>query len=559
MIIKGLNIISFGKLKNVKITFSEHLNVIYGRNESGKTTVSAFIEAMLYSFPPRSDRSKYLPWDNSTAAGEITVEADGRSTTFYRKFGTQPKGDELEPKSFSLKGLIPPDRDSYRKSVYSPEGGMGAFGTTDCLDGLISNLLTTGDESIGAQSAIKNLEKLRRSLNSGGKLKEYDTTISRLENEYTSALSLSRQSESITKAIAERENLVKEYEIRAKNAEDTAKSSHKEELHRLDSEIATQEEYINSFPSVTSPLPQKPDFLSKSIVFYILCSSLCFIAGFFIHWALFLCALLPVFVYFSLSCGKISRYKKLLKGFFVSVNCSGLDEYEKMLADKEAATAYYTSLLKKKSDLVSSGGQSDNSELLYRKILALRNELDDLKKSLPSATREPDVIKGELEYYKNLRLNLSTRLDAVRLAIEGINYAKDIIATDFTPGVTDRAMALLNSIAPKEGRTVSLSKDMSLTVSDGAHHPLSSHSFGFREEMYLCFRIAWAEFLFGKSFPIIIDDPFTGSDDYREKSLINMLFALSEDRQIIIFTNRKNELFNQLNCNWVDISPQNDV
>lgn len=558
MIIKNLNLISFGKLKNLKISFSDNLNVIYGRNESGKTTLSAFIEAMLYSFPPRSDRSKYLPWDNSTAAGEMTIEADGKEETFYRKFGTQPKGDELEPKGFSLKGLIPSDRDSYRKSVYSPEGSMGAFGTTDHLEALISNLLTSGDESIGAQSALKNLEKLRRSLNTGGKLKEYENKISLLENEYAASLSLSRQSETAASAIEAKEKLIAEYEEKAKNAENKAKTSHKEELSKIDREIKAQEEYINSFPKI-APLPEKPGFVNKSIVFYILCSSIGFIAGFFTRWAVSFSSLLPVLLYLFLYAGKISRYKKHLASFFASLNCLNYEEYEKMLSDKAEADSYYTSLLKKKSDLVSSGGQSGELELLYRKILTLKNEVDDLKRAMPPSTRELSLIKSDLLYYRGLHRELSDKLEAVRLAIDGINYAKEIIATDFTPRVTERAMELLNSIAPKEGRVATLSKDMTITVTDGVHHPLSSQSFGFREELYLCFRIAWAEFLFGKDFPLIIDDPFAGSDDYREKALINLLFSLSKDRQIIIFTNRHSELFSQLKCNWVDISPQNDV
>ncbi len=559
MIIKNINIISFGKLKNKKISLSENFNVIYGKNESGKTTVSAFIEAMLYSFPPRSDRSKYLPWDNSTAAGEMTVNIDGRDVTFYRKFGAQPKGDILEPKDFSLKGIIPPDRDSYRKSTYSPEGAMGNFGTTDNLDTIISNLLATGDENIGAKSAVKSLEKLRRSLNSGGKLKEYENKISSLENEHSVSIALTRQCEALHEAIAEKENLIKEYEKQAKQAENEAKNSRTADLQRLDDEITSQEEYIASFPSDSVTPPKKPHLISKSFVFYILCTLLLFIAGFFTHWAFQAASALPLALYFSLYIGKIAKFKAQFKSFLNSAHCSDYDEYENLLSDKKAAEEYYTALLKKKSDLITLTAQTNQADIIYRKILALKYELDELKKKVNSPAREPLVIADELAYYKNLHLELSEKLEAVRIAIDGINYAKDIIATDFTPKVTERAMSYLNRIAPKDGRRASLSRDMTLTVIDNINHPVSSQSFGFREEMHLCFRIAWSEFLFGKSFPLIIDDPFLGSDDYRENALVDLLYSLSEERQIIIFTNRTNNRFNQLKCNWVDISPQNDV
>ena len=47
MIIKTLHLISFGKFKNKTIELSDGLNIIYGKNESGKSTIMKFIYAML--------------------------------------------------------------------------------------------------------------------------------------------------------------------------------------------------------------------------------------------------------------------------------------------------------------------------------------------------------------------------------------------------------------------------------------------------------------------------------------------------------------------------------
>lgn len=555
MIIKSINIISFGKLKNKKISFSDNLNVIYGRNESGKTTVSAFIEAMLYSFPPRTDRSKYLPWDNSTAAGEMTVSIDGKDTTIYRKFAPQPKGDVVEPKNFSFDGLIPPNRDSYRKSAYSPEGGMGNFGTTDDLDNIISNILSTGDENIGAQSAIKKLEKLRRTLNTGNKIKEYESKIFKLENEYSQANAATHQFERFKEAIEEKKSLIKFYEEKAETDKE-APNPYLRQLQDLDLQIKSQEDYLKTFPEETSPLPVKPPFLTKYALFYILCTAAVFIAGFFTHWALTLSSLIPLLAYLFSFLYKKANYNALLKSFLQSVYCSDEQEYLTLVKEKADAEDYYTILLKQKSDLVtkSASDMANSNDLIYKKLLTLKKELEELEESAKHPFREPFTIAQELDYYKNLHLELSQKLEAIKVAIDAINYARDIIATDFTPTVSNIAMSYLNRIAPKEGRFATLSRDMTLTVSDGVRQPLLSQSFGFREELYLCFRIAWSEFLFGKSFPLIIDDPFLGSDDYREEALIDLLHSISKDRQVIIFTNRKNNRYNQLNCNWVDIS-----
>ena len=47
MIIEKVNIKSFGVLTDMSLEFSETVNVIEGENESGKSTVAAFIKYML--------------------------------------------------------------------------------------------------------------------------------------------------------------------------------------------------------------------------------------------------------------------------------------------------------------------------------------------------------------------------------------------------------------------------------------------------------------------------------------------------------------------------------
>ena len=48
MIIKELNLIHFGKFHHFCIELGPHMNLIFGPNEAGKSTVYAFIYAMLF-------------------------------------------------------------------------------------------------------------------------------------------------------------------------------------------------------------------------------------------------------------------------------------------------------------------------------------------------------------------------------------------------------------------------------------------------------------------------------------------------------------------------------
>lgn len=78
MWIEKININGFGKLKKKDIEFSNGLNIVFGENESGKSTVQSFIKNMFYS-PRKYDSSKFdngnliscKPLDNERFGGCI--------------------------------------------------------------------------------------------------------------------------------------------------------------------------------------------------------------------------------------------------------------------------------------------------------------------------------------------------------------------------------------------------------------------------------------------------------------------------------------------------------
>ena len=64
MKIKELRLKNFGKFTNKEIHFSDGMNVIYGENESGKSTLYTFIRAMLFGLERgrgRAERRMHFP------------------------------------------------------------------------------------------------------------------------------------------------------------------------------------------------------------------------------------------------------------------------------------------------------------------------------------------------------------------------------------------------------------------------------------------------------------------------------------------------------------------
>ena len=95
MRINRLDIKGFGKFNNFEVEFDRGFNVVFGENESGKSTIQAFIKAMFYSL--RGGRSlkgeeytplnKYKPWVGMEYKGSLRyVLDDGQVFTVERDF-----------------------------------------------------------------------------------------------------------------------------------------------------------------------------------------------------------------------------------------------------------------------------------------------------------------------------------------------------------------------------------------------------------------------------------------------------------------------------------------
>lgn len=95
MKIRELNLISFGKFKNTIFKLEDGLNIFYGENESGKTTIHSFIEGMYYGFQKPNvstrrsfleEKRKYGPWHGDKYAGILTFEKDDKVYRIERDF-----------------------------------------------------------------------------------------------------------------------------------------------------------------------------------------------------------------------------------------------------------------------------------------------------------------------------------------------------------------------------------------------------------------------------------------------------------------------------------------
>ena len=80
---------TFGKLDRRALTFEKGLNIIEAPNESGKSTLLAFLRVMLYGFPARergafADKNRYAPWSLAPMQGTLELICRAGDLTLTR-------------------------------------------------------------------------------------------------------------------------------------------------------------------------------------------------------------------------------------------------------------------------------------------------------------------------------------------------------------------------------------------------------------------------------------------------------------------------------------------
>lgn len=94
MRIDKIKINEYGVIKNKEIELKDGINIIHGKNESGKSTLLSYINNILYGISKNkdgkdiSDYEKYKPWNSNEFSGKISYYLDnGEKYEIFRDFG----------------------------------------------------------------------------------------------------------------------------------------------------------------------------------------------------------------------------------------------------------------------------------------------------------------------------------------------------------------------------------------------------------------------------------------------------------------------------------------
>lgn len=480
MQILELHLKHFGKFTDKHIYFPEHVQVLYGENEYGKSTIYAFIKAMLFGMERgrgraagKDDFSRYEPWENPNYyAGMMRFRCGTRIFRLERSFDRYTKrvsltcendGEELSVENGDLEMLL----GGMTAAVFENTAAIGQLtarpgqGLTVELKNFAANYYETGGSDVQLQRALDILRNKKR------------------QTEQT--LKMQR---------GEREKKRNRLEERKRFVE--------QELKRLGTAYTKAEMTVRKEREQAAEVHPAASGNSENILQKV---SLAFLlAG-----VVFAAVSGAVWVLGKTAWGVGSA------GFAVLAFLCGLmvlRKCGKRVPEEEPAWI--------KQQWEMERIQEERKE----KQLQIQNLLEEIEET-------------ELESAEETKQR--ERRQALELAEQRLKETAEELAQDFGKRLNQAASEILCAVTEGKYTQLLVEEDLELTIlSDGQRIPVERLSRGTMEQIYFSLRMAALDLLFEEEVPVILDDAFVFYDEKRLKSALKWLSE--QPRQVIIFS-----------------------
>lgn len=187
MLLTRLKVDYFGKFSGKEIELKPGINLIYGENEAGKSTLHTFIKGMLFGIERLRGRgastkedtyTRYLPWEYPGAyGGQMDIEVKGRKYRLQRSFHANDKaftildiktGREVKLKEGHISELIPGLTEDIFRNTISIEQLRAATNAelSSHVRNYITNLSIAKSKEVNVEKAISSLKGQKKALDS---------------------------------------------------------------------------------------------------------------------------------------------------------------------------------------------------------------------------------------------------------------------------------------------------------------------------------------------------------------------------------------------------------
>ncbi len=271
MIFKELGILNFGKFENKIIELDSGLNIIFGENEGGKSTIVNFIDGIFYGFSRDSLARKIRddifeksrPWSSSLYKGYIILNYDGKNYRLSRDFDRDEisilnteNGEDLskDERNFLKSRIAQPgflffeiSRKLYKSSFFiSQRLSQIEEDAAEDLKNKIDNFSVSQDENI---DLTKVLEKMNKDLDDLGTKRRKNSEIGRiyeeldkLASERLNFINLRENYEKVAEKYKETEEKLKNFKDKLRGRKLFELGELKRKLKEIQDEKAKQDE-----------------------------------------------------------------------------------------------------------------------------------------------------------------------------------------------------------------------------------------------------------------------------------------------------------------------------
>ncbi len=483
MKIRELHLKNFGKFSDEKITFNDGINLFYGENESGKTTVHTFIKSMLFGLERGRGRaalndtfSLYEPWENPNYySGKIRFESGGKIFSLERTFDKYSKkasliceddGEEFSLSHGDLEVLLGGlDVTSYEDTIAIGQMKVEPNQTlATSLQSYATNYYTTGNGDINLNGALELLNKRRKDV----------------EKEIREMLQEKQQKRSV---IEQECNYIWR------------------DIHKIESELEEVEERIETIEVKKAEQENNP--VSKWRIHPGI------IAGMLIALVIAYLVLNPPWNY------------------LVTV----------VLAMAECLFVW---------NRLKDGKRKTQEELLGE-IGAILDKLNWQRGRLQEELKEKQILYNnlqekmeELEELGEGYKNLNKKKQALEIAHDQLSELAKEVYREFSMELNRTTSDILKEITGGKYSMLMIDDKLKMHLYTGEKKiGIEQVSRGTIEQIYFALRMAASHILFDDEYPVILDDTFVYYDDVRLENTLRWL--VKNKKQIILFTCQKRE------------------
>ncbi len=517
-----LQIKGFGKFHDQVISFQDGLNVVYGKNEAGKSTIHTFIRGMLFGIQPQRGRAskndlytRFEPWENSgTYEGALRLEQGGHIYRIERSFQKSKKelrvidetlGKALEPTKALMDQLLC----GLSETAYNNTISIGQLksateaGMVSELKNYIANMNTTGNMALNITRATDYLKSQKKQLEAQlvpeaarsytsllGEIKTLEREIS--SPEYENQLPAYQQQRTETKKLieekqAEKENLLQKA---ARGRQTLAQNQFSDVQSIQDYQKKTQDVY-DDYQATKSSREKKSPLLFQIALFVLsICTFACglyfysladwnpitdFLFNYNIEFSevsvlMTMSALAAVFLVSGFL--SVWKGKRLLKELTLLAQVLQ-ESFSRHLGDgtisQEAMTAFLTRMAEFERLCASTDKCEETIGQLTEEIAALQEKQNNCGEIIEKQQK----LQWELEKKLELLSNYKTQMDVLRRTlaendrlsqeIAAIDLARDTM-TELSSSIRDSFGLYLNKTASEliDGITGGIYKSVSI-------------------------------------------------------------------------------------------------